>query len=99
MADFVNDLFGLDPAIHGSSGAPEIFPPVMSREGGGGWISEPYPHGAEHSRGIWAQAPEGDPDMNHSAIAPHMGSYGSTDVYATVLGWAGDPSDEGGWKS
>ena len=71
----------------------------MGRLGGGGWVSDPLPHGAEHGRGTWAQAPEGDPDLNHTDLTGVDQVRGSNpDIFGVVRGWAGSPSAEGGWK-
>ena len=93
------DNFGLDPEIHGRSGAPDFFGSEMGRMGGGGWVNDPLPHGAEHGKGTWAQAPESDPDQNHSDLTGVDSVRGSNrDLFVTVRGWAGSPSAEGGWK-
>lgn len=91
--------FGLDPEIHGRGGAPDFFGTMMGREGGGGWVSEPLPHGAEHSRGVVAQAPAGDPDRNHSDLTGVDPVRGANPSFMGVVdGWAGSSSAEGGWK-
>lgn len=93
------DNFGLDPEIHGRSGAPDFFGTFMGRADGGGWVNDPLPHGAEHGRGTWAQAPEGDPDRNHSDLGGVDQVRGANPNFMTVVGgWAGSTSAEGGWK-
>lgn len=84
--------------LYGKSGAPDFFGTTMGREGGGGWIADPMPHGPAHGKGLVMQPPARDPERNFSdltGVDPVRGA--NPDLMRVVDGWAGPFSSDGGW--